>query len=246
MPLPTKAEVDWNAPALACVKYKKEPGTNAKKNCASALSYALCISTVNEYINSHNSDLRTQAQSEYTSSKTSWDNQLASAMDTLDREEKNGTGDQGCGECQAGWKVKWIKQHECGGTQNVCQRDATTMDQERAKWKGAHSEPQQNQFTKVEVDHITPSITNCCVNETNIVNSSLSNTTINQTCINDGVISSSNVASDGTTSGTGSTTIIDSSISSSGSWKLYVVSVISLILSSFVLLLLLLLDDDGE
>ena len=97
------------------------------------------------------------------------------------------------------------------------------------------------------IDRITAKATGCCINETNLVNSSIDNTQISQTCIQNGEINTQRVESSGnqiTKSGSGSTSIVDSSAKSSGDeqqqYMIIAIVIISIILSSSVLLLLLL------
>lgn len=248
MPLPTsKDDIDWNNPAASCAQYKKEPTNDQQKDCRASHTYGNCISTVNEFVPLHNQDLERQGTAEYDAKHSEWADMRGQWQGFKDRKnglagerkwkgncrdlgDWNNTGnDRNCG--------KNCTEHECQRTENQINNDLPQSDY-------LNQEPKSASFVKPKAGTINAKVPDCCINEVNIVNSSVKNTDIKQSCVKDGVtVGSNNVNSSGGTSGTGSTKIVDSSVTSSSQQQQYMIIaivIISIMLSSSVLLLLLL------
>lgn len=250
MPLPTKEQIDWSNPSNACPL----PTTtgNQKNDCKTGLNYTTCTNTVNGFITNRNTQVDQEVTNAYNAKTDHWQNKNGEYQSWADRENslKNERrpyavdGDQGCGnDCGAGWE-KYGDHRGCGGKNNRqidCKRSAQGIQDEMRGWRDA----KPTKPTSPVIASISAKATDCCMNETNIINSKIDNSKITQTCIKDGKTITQEVESSGnqiTTSGAGSTLILNSSSKSSSDQQQYMIIaivIISIILSSSVLLLLL-------
>lgn len=246
MPLPTKDQIDWSNPSAACAQFKKDPTGDQVKDCRNTMTYGTCISTVNEFIPIHNQELDQKANDEFNNKHKQWQDKNGDYQDwgnkrnELANEKIDGPN---CGGCPAGWNQVGTRDG-CGKGNHIneCKRSDGQISNDLNGKGYMTAEPKRDQFNKAHVETINAKVTDCCINQVNVVNSKLDNTIISQSCVKDGVTTgSNNLKSDGTTSGTGSTTVVNSSITSSSQKQLYmiiIVVIISIILSSSVLLLL--------
>lgn len=249
MPLPTKDQIDWNDPAKACSSFTTITG-DQKKDCTTALTYSTCISTVNGYIANRNTEVNKQINDDQNAKYSRWQSKTGEFQKWTDRENSLRNerrpyaidGDQGCGnDCGVGWE-KYGDHAACGKNRRQidCKRTENGIQNELPISDYRNEEPIKPSVPVIS--NITAKATDCCINEVNIVNSSIRNTSVNQSCVKDGATTGlTNINSSGTIKGTGSTKIIDSSITSSQEQQQYMIIaiIISIILSSSVLLLLI-------
>lgn len=252
MPLPTKEQIDWSNPGAAC-SLAATTG-NQKNDCKAGLNYTTCTNTVNGFITNRNTQVDAQATVDFNAKTDHWQNKNGEYQSWADRENnlKNErrpysvNGDRGCGnDCGAGWE-KYGDHPGCGknNRQIDCKRSAQGIQDEMRGWRDA----KPTKPASPVISNISAKATDCCMNETNIINSKVDNSKITQTCIKDGKTITQEVESSGnqiTTSGAGSTLILNSSSKSSSDQQQYMIIaivIISIILSSSVLLLLLVSD----
>jgi hypothetical protein len=250
MPLPTKDQINWSNPSAACADFKKDPTGDQVKDCRNTMTYGNCISTVNEFIPVHNQELDQQANDEFNNKHNQWQNKngdyqnWGNKRNELANEKIDGPN---CGGCPAGWNQVGTRDG-CGKGNHIneCKRSDGQISNDLNGKGYMAAEPRRDQFNKAHVNNIDAKVTDCCINQVNVVNSKLDNTNITQSCAKDGVTTgSNNLNSSGTTSGTGSTKLVNSSVagvtSSSQQQQNIIIAIviISIILSSSVVLLLL-------